>query len=74
MCVFVPYEIPHYAEIMTLFTVLTSASFVKFIMLIMMTTKVNIKYIIQEIDEKNAIYTEMQIKLDEIYQRAIGEK
>ena len=39
-----------------------------------MTTKVNIKYIIQEIDEKNAIYTEMQIKLDEIYQRAIGEK
>ena len=74
LCVFVPYEIPHYAEIMTLFTVLTSVSFVKFIVLIMMTTKVNIKYIIQEIDEKNAIYTEMQIKLDEIYQRAIGEK
>ena len=43
LCVFVPYEIPHYAEIMTLFTVLTSVSFVKFIVLIMMTTKVNIK-------------------------------
>lgn len=75
LCVFIPCEIPHYTEIITLFTVLTSVSFVKFVMLIMMITKVNIKYIIQEIDEKSAICAETQIKLDEIYQRAIdGEK
>ena len=75
LCVFLPCEIPHYTEMMTLFTVLTAVSFVKFIVLIMMITKVNIKYIIQEIDEKGAICTETQIKLDEIYQRAIdGEK
>lgn len=49
--------------------------FIKFIVLIMMIAKVNIKHIIQEIDEKSAICTGTKIKLDEIYQRAIdGEK
>lgn len=75
LCVFVPCEIPHYTEMMALFTVFTSVSFVKFVILIMMITKLNIKYIVQEIDEQNAKCTEAQVKLDEIYQRTIdGEK
>lgn len=75
LCVFVPCEIPHYIEMMALFTVLSSASFVKFVILTMMITKLNIKYIVQEIDAQSAKYTETQVKLDEIYQRTVdGEK
>ena len=60
---------------MALFTVLTSVSFVKFVILIMMITKLNIKYIVQEIDEQSAKCTEARVKLDEIYQRTVdGEK
>ena len=41
----------------------------------MVITKLNIKYIVQEIDEQSAKYTEAQVKLDEIYQRTVdGEK
>ena len=41
----------------------------------MMITKLNIKYIVQEIDEQSAKCTEAQVKLDEIYQRTVdGEK
>ena len=75
LCVFVPCEIPYYTEMMALFTVLTSVSFVKFVILIMMITKLNIKYIVQEIDEQSAKCTEARVKLDEIYQRTVdGEK
>ena len=75
LCVFVPCEIPYYTEMMALFTVLTSVSFVKFVILIMMITKLNIKYIVQELDEQSAKCTEAQVKLDEIYQRTVdGEK
>ena len=75
LCVCVPCEIPYYTEMMALFTVLTSVSFVKFVILIMMITKLNIKYIVQEIDEQSAKCTEAQVKLDEIYQRTVdGEK
>ena len=72
---FVPCEILYYTEMMALFTVLTSVSFVKFVILIMMITKLNIKYIVQEIDEQSAKCTEAQVKLDEIYQRTVdGEQ
>lgn len=75
LCVFVPCEIPYYTEMMALFTVLTSVSFVKFVILIMMITKLNIKYIVQEIDEQSTKCTEAQVKLDEIYHRTVdGEK
>lgn len=73
LCVFVPNGIPYYTELMALFTALTAISFVKFVVLIMMITKINMKYIVQEIDEQNAKCTEAQVKLDEIYQRAIVE-
>ena len=57
---------------MALFTVLTSVSFVKFVILIMM---IKYKDIVQEIDEQSAKCTEAQVKLDEIYQRTVdGEK
>ena len=39
-----------------------------------MITKLNIKYIVQEIDAQNALYTDAQVKLDEIYQRIIDGK
>ena len=73
-CVFIPSDIPHYTNIMVLFTVLTAISFIKFLILILMITKLNIKYIVQEIDENNAKCTEAQVKLDEIYQHAVYEK
>ena len=74
LCVFIPQEIPHYPELIALLTTLTSASFLKFVILIMMITKLNIKFIVQEIDIQNAICTETQIKLDEIYQRTVDGK
>lgn len=73
-CVFIPSSIPYYIDIMALFTVLTSTSFIRFLILILMITKLNIKYIVQEIDKKNATCTEVQVKLDEIYQHTLDEK
>lgn len=74
LCTFIPYEFSHYVELMALFTALTSASFVKFVILIMMITKLNIKYIVQEIDEQSAVCTETRVKLDEIYQQTVDGK
>jgi len=71
LCVFVPNGVPHYSELMALSTALTAISFVKFVVLIMMITKLNLEYIVQEIDEQIAKCTEAQVKLDEIYRRAI---
>lgn len=71
LCVFIPSGIPYYAELMTLFTALTAVSFVKFVILIMIITKLNITYIVQEIDVQSAKCTETQVKLDEIYHRTI---
>lgn len=73
LCAFIPREIPHYTGIVACFTALTALSFVKFIMLTMKITKLNIKYIAQEIDEQNAKCTEVQVKLDEIYQETINK-
>ena len=72
--VFIPSGIPHYTDIMALFAVLTSISFFKFLILILMITKLNIQYIVQEIDMKNTKCTEVQIKVDEIYQRTVDGK
>ena len=73
LCVFVPSNLPYYPELMAFFTILVTTSFIKFVILVMMITKLNMKYIVQEIDEQNAKCTEAQVKLDEIYQRAIDE-
>lgn len=74
LCVFVPSEVPNYVELMALLTVLAFVSFAKLVILIMRITKLNIKYIVQEIDAQNVKCTEAQVKLDEIYQRAVNEK
>lgn len=74
LCVFVLCEIPHYTEAIAAFTALTALSFIKFVMLIMTITKLNIKYIVEEIDEQNAKCTEIQMKLDEIYQQTVNKE
>jgi hypothetical protein len=74
LCVFVPSGISYYAELIALFTALTVVSFAKFIILIMIITKLNITYIVQEIDEQNAKCIESQVKTDEIYQRIVNAK
>ena len=69
LCAFVPREIPNYTGITALFTTLTLVSFVKFVILIMMITKMNITFIVQEIDEQSDKFADIRIKLDEIYER-----
>ena len=73
-CVFIPYDVPHYAEIVMLFTTLTITSFVKFVVIVMTITKLNIKYIVQEIDSQNEKCTEARVKLDEIYHRTLNKE
>lgn len=73
-CVFIPHDIPHYTEMIMLFTALTITSFVKFLIIVMTITKLNINYIVQEIDNQNIKYTETQIKIDEIYHRTLDKE
>ena len=40
----------------------------------MMITKLNIKYIVQEIDDQSVVCTETRVKLDEIYQQTVDGK
>lgn len=74
LCVFVPSNLPYYPELMAFFTILVTTSFIKFVILVMMITKLNIKYIVQEIDEQNSKWTNAQVKLDEIYHRIVENK
>lgn len=75
LCVFVPVKsLLHFSEILALLTLITTVSFVKFVVLVMMITKLNIQYIVKEIDERNAMCTVAQVKLDEVYQRTINGK
>ena len=43
LCVFVPSNLPYYPELMAFFTILVTTSFIKFVILVMMITKLNIK-------------------------------
>lgn len=74
LCVFIPSNLPYYSELMAFFTGLVTISFTKFIILVMMITKLNIKYIVQEIDEQNGKWTDAQVKLDELYHRIIEDR
>lgn len=71
LCVFVPSIIPYFTELIVFFTILTTVSFVKFVILIMVITNLNMKFIVQEIDEQNSKFMYIQIKLDEIYHRIV---
>ena len=66
VCVFIPSGIKYYIELLTISTVLNIVSFIKFIILIMRITKLNISYIVKEIDESNRRYVQTQVKLDDI--------
>lgn len=74
LCVFIPSNLPYYSELMAFFTCLVTISFAKFVMFVMMITKLNIKYIVQEIDEQNGKWTDVQVKVDELYHRIIEDK
>jgi len=40
----------------------------------MVIRKLDIKYIVREIDEQSVMCTEMRVKFDEIYQQTVDEK
>lgn len=73
-CVFIPSNLPYYSELMAFFTGLVTISFAKFVILVMIITKLNIKYIVQEIDEQNNKWTDAQVKLDELYHRIVEDR
>ena len=73
LSIFIPYNALKYVEIMVLATILTTISFAKFIQILMQVTKLNVKFIVQEIDSQQAKSTEMQVKIDEIYHQAINK-
>lgn len=73
LSVFIPYNVSQYIKSILLSTVLTSISFIKFIFILMRITKLNIKYIVQEIDAQQVKSTEIQVKIDEIYQQTVNK-
>lgn len=50
---------------------LSLVSFVKFVLMLIRITKLNVKFIIRGIDEKHQKETEIMTKIDEVYQRII---
>lgn len=73
LCIFFPNSIAFYSDLIMILTALTSVSFIKLIFIVMRITKLNIKYIVQEIDEKNTQCTDAKVKLDEIYHHTINQ-
>lgn len=74
LSVFIPYSIPQYIEIILLSTILTTISFIKFVLILMRITKLNVRYIVKEIDDQQAKSTEIQVKIDEIYQKTVNKQ
>lgn len=74
LCVFIPSNLPYYFELMAFSTCLVTISFTKFVILVMMITKLNIRYIVQEIDEQNSRWMDAQIKLEEIYHWVVEKR
>ena len=40
----------------------------------MRITKLNVRYIVKEIDDQQAKSTEIQVKIDEIYQKTVNKQ
>lgn len=74
LCVFIPNCFVFYARILLILVVLSSISFGKFVIILMQITKLNIKYIVEEIDQQNVEKVELFTKIDEIYKVAIEIK
>ena len=73
LCIFVPATIALYSDLIMISTCMTTVSFVKLVIVVMMVTKLNIGYIVKEIDTQNAQYTDIKVKLDEIYHRIVNK-
>lgn len=69
LVVFIPDVFSIYTNLLLIFILLASISFIKFIILLMRLTKVNIGFIVKEIDEQKQQHTELLVKIDELYQR-----
>ena len=69
LCIFFPIKFLAYSSLLLLTTVLASVSFIKFAITIFVITKLNIQYVISEIDAQDKEKTEFAVKLDEIYHR-----
>lgn len=74
VCVFVPNIYIAYADSLFVLVTLSLISFVKFVIILLMITKLNIRYIVEEIDSQKRHDTELLVKIDEIYQRVIEKK
>ena len=66
-CIFAHPNLVFYTEILMLFIALSLISFCKFICTLMMITKLNIRYIVKELDENEKEKLEQKLKLDDIY-------
>lgn len=66
-CVFIPRTLAAYTNILLALVLLSTASFIKFVIILMMITKLNIEYTVTEIDEKKRFDSELLMKVDEIY-------
>ena len=73
-CVFIPNIFAQYTNFFLVFTTLSSISFIKFLVMLLRVTKLNLKFIVAEIDEQSRKDTEFLTKIDEIYNRMINSK
>ena len=72
-CVFIPTPFNAYSSLLLLTTLLALVTFVKFLINVLLITKLNIQHIVKEIDEQNSRQTEFSVKLDEVYRRLIKQ-
>ena len=66
-----PKTVSNYSSILLFITTLAFLSFIKFLITIIMITKLNIDYTTKEIDAERLSQISLSAKLDEIYQRII---
>ncbi len=73
-CVFIPNAFTQYTNFFLVLSILSSISFIKFLVMLLRITKLNLKFIVMEIDEQNRKDTELLTKIDEIYNRIINSQ
>lgn len=72
--VFIPSIFSLYTSIFLILATLASVSFIKFMIMLLRITNINMKFIVKEIDEQNRRNTELSTRIDEIYQSIIKER
>ena len=68
LCIFVPPSIPHYGFVLILSILLSLMSFCKFIIALLMLTKLNIHHIVMKFDEKEREKLDQIVKINDIHQ------